>query len=96
MPLSVGLSLMVHNHIRSKKLEDCLSKFNFCIGYESTIYLQKRAAAGVAESMMHSGGFILQHYIERDKQPFFAVDNIDFLECEPDGQNTMHRFCEPM
>ena len=24
------------------------------------------------------------------KQPFFAIDNIDFMECTPDGQNTLH------
>jgi hypothetical protein len=40
-PLSVGLSLMVHKQTRSKKLVDTLSKLNLCIGYESTISLEK-------------------------------------------------------
>lgn len=89
-PLAVGLSLMVHSQTRSKKLVDCLSKLNLCIGYESTISLEKRIETGVAERMEQSGGFFLPHFIKRDKQPFFAIDNIDFLECTPDGQNTLH------
>ena len=89
-PLSVGLSLMVHKQTRSKKLVDTLSKLNLCIGYESTISLEKRIATGVAERMERNGGFFLPHFIKKEKQPFFAIDNIDFLECTPDGQNTLH------
>ncbi|CAB3995713.1 Hypothetical predicted protein [Paramuricea clavata] len=89
-PLSVGLSLMVHKQTGSKKLVDTLSKLNLCIGYESTISPEKRIATGVAERMEQNGGFFLPHFINKEKQPFFAIDNIDFLECTPDGQNTLH------
>eukprot|EP00795_Rhopilema_esculentum_P017661 gene17661-9309_t len=89
-PLTVSLSLMVHNQTRSKKLVDFLSRLNLGISYESTIRLEKRIATGVAERMEQCGGFVLPHFIKKDKQPFFAIDNIDFQECTPDGQNTLH------
>ena len=83
-PLTVGLSLMVHNQTRSKKLVDFFSRLNLGISYESTIRVEKRIATGVSERIEQCGGFVLPHFIKKDKQPFFAIDNIDSQECTPD------------
>ena len=88
--IALGLSLMVHNVTRSRILVTFLSQINLGSSYSAVMNQEKRIAAAVTERIEQTGGVFVPPFLKTGKQPFIAFDNIDFMECTPDGQNTLH------
>merc|ERR1712115_248072 len=52
--------------------------------------IEKRVECAVLKRMEKTGGYCLPDFVKKDVPIYFAVDNIDFLECTAYGQNTLH------
>ena len=81
---------MVHKVTRSRNLVTFLSRINLGASYRAVMNLEQRIATAVTERIEQTGGVFVPPFLKTGKQPFFAIDNIDFMECTPDGQNTIH------
>ena len=57
MPLSIGLSLAVHNKVRSKRLVNFLSDLNLGTSYSNVLNIEKRIESGVVDRMKSTGGY---------------------------------------
>ena len=88
-PISIGLSLSVHNKVHSKRLVNFLSDLNLGTSYSNVLNIEKRIES-VVDRMKPTGGYYIPPFVKKGKSIFFAVDNIDFLEDTFDGQNTLH------
>lgn len=89
-PLSIGLPLTIHQKARDKVLVNLLSDVYLGSGYKTILNIEKRVECAVVHRMSETGGFCLPDFIKHEKSVFFAIDNIDFLEDTPFGQNTTH------
>lgn len=89
-PLSVGLPLTVHQRVRDKNLVRVLSSAYIGSGYEHVLNITKRIEHAVVLRMTDTGGYCLPDFIKKGITVFFAVDNIDFMEDTPYGQDTLH------
>ena len=89
-PLSIGLPLSVHARVHDKNLVQNLSDVYIGSDYLKILDIEKKIEQAVLSRMNASGGFCLPDFIKKGVNITFAIDNIDFLEDTPTGQNTFH------
>ena len=89
-PLSVGLPLSIHSRFRDSTLLKNLTNIHLGNEYTYILNIEKRVECAVLKRMEKTGGYCLPDFVKKDVPIYFAVDNIDFLECTAYGQNTLH------
>ena len=89
-PLSVSLQLALHQKVRDKSLVSLLSQVYLGSSYEKILNIEKRIESAVVTRMQETGGFCLPDFLKKGVPLAWAIDNIDFTEDTPFGQNTFH------
>ena len=89
-PLSIGLPMTIHQRVCDKNLIRVLSSVYLGTWYEQVLNITKHIERVVVLRMTETGGYCLPDFIKKGIPLFFAVDNIDFLEDTPYGQDTLH------
>ena len=89
-PISVGLPLAVHAHVRDRNLVNNLSDVYIGSDFRKIIDIEKRDEQAVLGQMIQTGFYCLLDFVKKGLNIWFAVDNIDLVEDTPNGQNTFH------
>ena len=89
-PFTLGLSLHLHTGTRRRTLVENANRLGIGANYKMTQDALKRVATAVEDRMATTGGFHLPPWVIKDKVVAFRIDNIDFLENTPYGQDTLH------
>ena len=89
-PLSVGAPMCVHARFRDYHLVNNLSDLYIGNDYRKLMDLEKRIQYAVIDRVNKTGHLCIPDFARKGVHCWFAVDNIDFLECTAYGQYTLH------
>ena len=89
-PLNVGLALDIHKSTRSKRLVEKLSQLDLAVPYKKVMEIETAIANAVLQRSKSLGEVYRPLWLVQDMFVWFAIDNIDFLECTLSGMNTLH------
>ena len=89
-PFSIGFPMAIHSRSRDYHIVKNLNKLYIGSEYRHLIDLEKRIEFAVLDRMSKTGWYCLPDFVRKGVHLWFAVDNIDFLECTAYGQNTLH------
>ena len=83
-PLAVGLGLDIYKNVRSKAMIEKLEELDLSISYNKLL----ECTAGLANAVVERSS--LPPWLNKRKFVWFVLDNFDFLEHTPCGNNTLH------
>lgn len=86
MTHQLAIGVAIRQDFRDKKVINILYGFGVSVEYTRLLRLETQLASTVLERMLLNGGL----YIHTSCIVFFAVDNVNFAEDTPDGQNILH------
>ena len=90
LPLTIGLPLSIHQLERNEALVTFVNKLHLGVNIDYIRNFYDRTHTAVVERMKLTGGFCFPEFVIRGKPIMFAIDNIDFTEDTPFGQDTTH------
>ena len=88
-PTQHSVGFAIHQSTRSKKVIDIMHALGLSVDYNHILRLETLLPGSVLERIAEDGQYI-PPFLQRNKFPFFAIDNSDFNEDTPDGKQTTH------
>ena len=84
------MPLTIHQLERNESLVTFVSKLHLGVNIDYIRSFYDRTHTAVVERMSKTDGFYFPEFVVRGKPLMFAIDNIDFTEDTPFGQNSTH------
>lgn len=90
MPLQLAVGIAVHQAVRSKQFITILHGFGMSVDYNKILRVEAQIEASVLKLMELNDGLYIPPDLVLGRHVFCAVDNGDFAEVIPDGNNIFH------